>query len=118
MGNYEQFFNVRKGMAMKFSLYYFSQDHGEYLRELVAAVGIGQVKQFQDLSGLGCETETDVVLVEYEDNNLQLDTGLPNLRGHRGARKFSSSWRRSRRGLSGRHSSWEPGSLLAAPFQR
>lgn len=61
---------------MKFSVYYFSQEHGEYLRQVVASAGIGQGKQFQDLSDLGCETEADVVLVEYEDNNPQLDTWI------------------------------------------
>jgi hypothetical protein len=43
---------------------------------VVAAAGIGQVKRLQVLSRLGCETEVDVVLVEYEDNNPQLDTWI------------------------------------------
>lgn len=61
---------------MQFSVYYHSQEHAEYLRQVVAASGIGQVKHCQDLSGLGGENETDVVLVEYQDNNPQLDTWI------------------------------------------
>ncbi|MHB9074144.1 MAG: hypothetical protein ACYC6G_11535 [Desulfobaccales bacterium] len=58
---------------MQFSVYYHSQAQGEYLRQVVVASGIGQVRHFQDLSGLGGENETDVVLVEYQDNNPYLD---------------------------------------------
>jgi hypothetical protein len=58
---------------MQFSVYYHSQAQGEYLRQVVVASGIGQVRHFQDLSGLGGENETDVVLVEYQDNNPHLD---------------------------------------------
>jgi hypothetical protein len=58
---------------MQFSVYYHSQAQGEYLRQVVRAAGIGQVRHFQDLSGLGGENETDVILVEYQDNNPHLD---------------------------------------------
>lgn len=53
---------------MQFSIYYHSQEHGEYLRHVIMASGVGQVRHFQDLSGLGSENEADVVLVEYLDN--------------------------------------------------
>jgi AmiR/NasT family two-component response regulator len=58
---------------MQFSVYYHSQAQGEYLRQVVVTSGIGQVRHFRDLSGLGGESETDVVLVEYQDNNPHLD---------------------------------------------
>jgi hypothetical protein len=58
---------------MQFSVYYHSQEHGEYLRQVVVASGTGQVRHFQDLSGLEGGSETDVVLVEYQDNNPHLD---------------------------------------------
>jgi AmiR/NasT family two-component response regulator len=58
---------------MQFSVYYHSQAQGEYLRQVIVASGIGQVRHFQDLSGLGGENETDVILVEYQDNNPHLD---------------------------------------------
>jgi len=58
---------------MQFSVYYHSQAQGEYLRKMVAASGSGQVRHFRDLLSLGIENETDVVLVEYQDNNPHLD---------------------------------------------
>lgn len=53
---------------MRFSVYYHSPEKGEYLRQVMAAAGVGQATHFQELSGLGGETEADVVLVEYLDN--------------------------------------------------
>lgn len=76
MGNYERFFSMRKEKAMQFSVYYHSQEQGEYLRQVVAAAGSGRVKHYQELSGLKGENETDVVLVEYQDNNPRLDTWI------------------------------------------
>lgn len=59
---------------MQFSVYYHSQAGGEYLRKVVAASGIGQVRHFQGLLSLGGANEADVVLVEYQDNNPHLDS--------------------------------------------
>ena len=64
---------------MQFSVYYHSQAQGEYLRQVVAASGIGLVRHFQDISGLGGEDESDVVLVEYQDNNPHLDNLLAQI---------------------------------------
>jgi len=58
---------------MQFSVYYRSPENGEYLRQVVAAAGTGQLAHFQELSGLSGESGADVVLVEYQDNNPHLD---------------------------------------------
>jgi len=64
---------------MQFSVYYHSQAQGEYLRQVVVASGIGQVRHFRDLSGLGGENGADVVLVEYQDNNPHLDNVIAQI---------------------------------------
>jgi hypothetical protein len=61
---------------MQFSVYYHSQEKGEYLRQVVDSSGSGIVKHFQDLSGLTGMPETDVILLEYQDNNPQLDNWI------------------------------------------
>jgi hypothetical protein len=66
---------------MLFSVYYSSREKGEYLRRVVDAAGGGQVEQFQDLAGLNGEKGIDVVLLEYQDNNLQLDRWIAQTTG-------------------------------------
>jgi AmiR/NasT family two-component response regulator len=59
---------------MQFNVYYHSPETGEYLCQVVmAAARIGQVGDFRDLSVMGDRSEADVVLVEYQDNNPDLD---------------------------------------------
>jgi hypothetical protein len=66
----------RKERIMKFNAYYYSPEHGEYLRELVADAGIGSVQLVKDLPPLASEDDTDVVLVEYQANNPHLDSWI------------------------------------------
>lgn len=61
---------------MQFSVYYCSQEHGEYLRQVVTNAGMGQVRHFQDIAELKGEPGTDVVFVEYQDNNPHLDAWI------------------------------------------
>jgi hypothetical protein len=61
---------------MLFSVYYHSQENGEYLRRVVDASCIGQVQHFQDLAGLNGEKGIDVVLLEYENDNPHLDSWI------------------------------------------
>jgi hypothetical protein len=58
---------------MLFSVYYQTRENGDYLREVVNASGVGQLKNVEALTGLPAEPEADVVLLEYEGNNPQLD---------------------------------------------
>jgi hypothetical protein len=63
---------------MLFHIYYGSQENGEYLRHVVAESGAGVVGQAQSLAQLyGRElTGPDVVLVEYQEDNQELDHWL------------------------------------------
>jgi AmiR/NasT family two-component response regulator len=65
---------------MQFSIYYHSPKNGEYLcRVVMAAAGISQVADIGKLLALGKESGSDVVLVEYQDNNPELDNWIiPN----------------------------------------
>jgi hypothetical protein len=66
---------------MLFSVYYHSQENGDYLRRVVDASGIGQVRHFQDFAGLNGEKGIDVVLLEYQDNNPHLDAWIAQTAG-------------------------------------
>lgn len=66
---------------MLFSVYYNSQEKGEYLRRVVDSSGAGQVLHCQDLAGLNGDKGIDVVLVEYQDNNPQLDSWIAQTSG-------------------------------------
>lgn len=66
---------------MLFSVYYSSQEKGEYLRRVVDASGAGQVQHFQNLAGLNGEKGIDVVLLEYQNNNPQLDSWIAQTTG-------------------------------------
>ncbi|MFZ5449548.1 MAG: hypothetical protein ACOZFS_13010 [Thermodesulfobacteriota bacterium] len=70
---------------MQFSIYYHSQAKGDYLRQVVVSSGTGQVRQIQDFSGLGDAPAVDVVLVEYQDNNPQMDNWIAQTTGRPGA---------------------------------
>jgi hypothetical protein len=69
---------------MEFNAYYHSLENGEYLRQVVAACGLGQVKHFQELPDLEGENGADVVIVEYQDNNPQLDQWIAQAAGQPG----------------------------------
>jgi hypothetical protein len=66
---------------MLFSVYYSSRENGEYLRRVVDTSGAGQVEYFQELAGLNGEKGIDVVLLEYQDNNPQLDRWIAQTTG-------------------------------------
>ena len=62
---------------MQFSVYYHTLEKGEYLCQVVmAAARLGQVKHLEESSALGDESGAEVVLVEYQDNNPQLDAWI------------------------------------------
>jgi hypothetical protein len=66
---------------MLFSVYYSSREKGESLRRVVDASGVGQVGHFQELAALNGEKGIDVVLLEYQDNNPQLDKWIAQTAG-------------------------------------
>jgi hypothetical protein len=62
---------------MQCSVYYHSRETGEYLCQVVmAAAWLDQVKHLQESSALGDENGVGAVLVEYQDNNPELDSWI------------------------------------------
>ena len=62
-------------MALHFSIYYHSPENGDHLRQAVASSGAGQLLETKDLAQLPVagSNGTDVVLLEYQENNPELD---------------------------------------------
>ncbi len=62
-------------MALHFKIFYHSQEHGDHLRQVIDSSGSGQLVEVEDLSQLpmASRTGTDVFLVEYQENNPQID---------------------------------------------
>jgi hypothetical protein len=59
---------------MQCSVYYCTQENGEYLCQVVLSVaGLGQLRHLSELTASGDESGADVVLVEYQENNPGLD---------------------------------------------
>ena len=59
---------------MQCSIYYRTQENGEYLCQVVMSVaGLGQLRHLSELPAVGAESGADVVLVEYQENNPGLD---------------------------------------------
>ena len=58
-------------MALHFSIYYHSPENGDRLRQAVASSGVGQLLETEDLAQLpgAGRNGTDVVLLEYQENN-------------------------------------------------
>jgi AmiR/NasT family two-component response regulator len=67
---------------MQISVFYHSPENGEYLCQVVmSAAGINQVGDFRELLALSGENQADVVLVEYQDNNPDLDNWIVQTAG-------------------------------------
>jgi pilus assembly protein CpaE len=62
-------------MALHFSVYYHSPANGDLLRQVIAASGAGLLVAANDLAQLPVagENGTDVFLLEYQENNPELD---------------------------------------------
>jgi hypothetical protein len=62
-------------MALHFSIYYHSPENGDHLRQAVDSSGAGQLLETKDLAQLPVagRNGTDVVLLEYQENNPELD---------------------------------------------
>jgi pilus assembly protein CpaE len=62
-------------MALHFKIFYHSQKNGDQLKEVVGSSDSGVLVETSDLSHLPATSKngTDVVLLEYQDNNPQLD---------------------------------------------
>lgn len=62
-------------MALQFRIYYHSPKNGEHLRQVVDSSGAGVLVEANDLDHLAMtgKNGADVVLLEYQDNNPQLD---------------------------------------------
>jgi pilus assembly protein CpaE len=62
-------------MPTRFSIYYHAPENQEYLRQVIDASGNGQLVDSQDLTRLPAESfnGTDVVFLEYLEDNPQLD---------------------------------------------
>ena len=62
-------------MALHFKIFYHSQEHGDHLRQVIDSSGSGQLVEADDLSHLPMASRngTDVFLLEYQENNPQLD---------------------------------------------
>jgi hypothetical protein len=59
---------------MQCSVYYCTQENGEYLCQVVMSVaGLGQLRHLSELPASGDESGADVVLLEYQGNNPALD---------------------------------------------
>jgi AmiR/NasT family two-component response regulator len=77
MGNYEQFFSLKKEKAVQFSVYYHTLETSEYLCQVVmTAARLCQVKHLEEGLAWGDVSGADVVLVECQDNNPPLDAWL------------------------------------------
>ena len=62
-------------MALHFSIYYHSPENGDQLRQAVGSSGAAQLLETKDLAQLPVagSNGTDVVLLEYQENNPGLD---------------------------------------------
>jgi pilus assembly protein CpaE len=62
-------------MSLHFSIYYHSPENRDHLGQAVAASGVGQLLETKDLAQLPAagSNGTDVVLLEYQENNPGLD---------------------------------------------
>lgn len=62
-------------MALHFSVYYHSPANGDLLRQVIASSGTGLLVEANDLAHLPVagENGTDVFLLEYQENNPELD---------------------------------------------
>ena len=62
-------------MALHFSVYYQSPENGDRLRQVIAASGAGLLVAAENLAQLPLAggNGTDVFLLEYQENNPQLD---------------------------------------------
>jgi pilus assembly protein CpaE len=62
-------------MPIHFSIYYHAPENQEYLRKVIDSSGNGQLVESQDLTQLPAQAGngTDVVFLEYQENNPQLD---------------------------------------------
>jgi len=59
---------------MQCSVYYGTQENGEYLCQMAMSVaGLGQLRHLSELPAPGDASGADVVLVEYQQNNPDLD---------------------------------------------
>ena len=70
-------------MSTQFSLYYNSQENQEYLRQIIEASGMGKLVESNDLAHLPPQSVngTDVVFLEYQENNPELDHWIEGIRG-------------------------------------
>jgi DNA-binding NarL/FixJ family response regulator len=66
---------------MLFNVYYQSQENGEYLRQMVDDSGVGQLQNCRNLAGLPLDSDADVVLLEYQDDNPTLDRWISQTTG-------------------------------------
>ena len=62
-------------MSTQFSIYYNSRENKEYLQKIIEASDAGKLLESQDLAHLPPEAApgTDVVFLEYQENNPELD---------------------------------------------
>jgi pilus assembly protein CpaE len=62
-------------MSLHFSIYYHSRETGEHLRQVVDSCNAGLLVEANDLTHLpgAGDYDADVVLLEYQENNPQLD---------------------------------------------
>ena len=62
-------------MSTQFSIYYNSLEHKEYLRKIIEASDTGKLVESNDLAHLPSEASPgiDVLLLEYQENNPELD---------------------------------------------
>ena len=62
-------------MSTQFSIYYNSRENKEYLQKIIEASDAGKLVESQDLAHLPSEAApgTDVVFLEYQENNPELD---------------------------------------------
>jgi pilus assembly protein CpaE len=67
-------------MPIHFSIYFHDPANQEYLRQVIDASGDGQLVDSQDLAQLPRQAVngTDVVFLEYQENNPQLDQWIEN----------------------------------------
>lgn len=67
---------------MQCSVYYRTQEKGEYLCQVVmAAAALGQVQHFSELPAAVDASGADVLLVEYQVNNPDLDNWIAQSAG-------------------------------------
>jgi hypothetical protein len=77
-------------MAVRFNLYYFSQETGEYLQEVVNTTPQGIVAHVSLLSNALPElfhNDAEVYFIEYDDRIAKLDLWIENIQ-HQNGRSF------------------------------